>query len=125
MTAFASELALCQSVLSQLRAELVAIERTFPELSPEQSHRVDRSGGGASGSITSALTCNKNGKKPTHDNVIHRFTFTNAKIIEWRGTGEMADPPKHAWMSDGTPPAEQSLRRKKGVPEKKGTLRLS
>jgi hypothetical protein len=32
------------------------------------------------------LTFKKNGKKITHDNVIHRFTFRNGKVIEWRGT---------------------------------------
>jgi len=32
------------------------------------------------------VTFKKNGKKTTHDNVMHRFTFRNGKVVEWRGT---------------------------------------
>jgi hypothetical protein len=32
------------------------------------------------------VTFKHNGKKLTHDNVMHRFTFKNGKVVEWRGT---------------------------------------
>jgi hypothetical protein len=32
----------------------------------------------------------KNGRKITHDNGIHRFTFKNDKVVEWRGTEDTA-----------------------------------
>ena len=36
--------------------------------------------------ISFDVTFKKNGKKITNDNVIHRFTFKNGKVVEWRGT---------------------------------------
>jgi ketosteroid isomerase-like protein len=36
------------------------------------------------------VTFKKNGKKITDDNVLHRFTFKNGKVIEWRGTEDTA-----------------------------------
>ena len=36
------------------------------------------------------VTFKKNGKTITHDHVIHRFTFKNGKVVEWRGTEDTA-----------------------------------
>jgi uncharacterized protein len=36
------------------------------------------------------LTFRRNGRKVTQDNAIHRFTFRNGKVIEWRGTEDSA-----------------------------------
>lgn len=36
------------------------------------------------------LTFKKNGKKVTHDNVVHHFTLKNGKVVEWRGTEDTA-----------------------------------
>jgi uncharacterized protein len=36
------------------------------------------------------VTFKRNGKKVTHDNVMHRFTFKDGKVIEWRGTEDTA-----------------------------------
>jgi ketosteroid isomerase-like protein len=32
----------------------------------------------------------KNGNKITHNNVVHRFTFKNGKVVEWLGTEDTA-----------------------------------
>jgi len=40
--------------------------------------------------ISFDVTFKNNGKKITHDNVIHRFTFKNGKVVEWRGTEDTA-----------------------------------
>ena len=36
------------------------------------------------------VTFKNNGRMITHDNVIHRFTFKNGKVVEWRGTEDTA-----------------------------------
>jgi ketosteroid isomerase-like protein len=36
------------------------------------------------------LTFKKNGKKVTHDNIVHHFTLKNGKVVEWRGTEDTA-----------------------------------
>jgi ketosteroid isomerase-like protein len=40
--------------------------------------------------ISFDVTFKKNGRKLTHDNVFHRFTFKNGKVIEWRGSEDTA-----------------------------------
>ena len=36
------------------------------------------------------VTFKHNRKSLTHDNVMHRFTFRDGKVIEWRGTEDTA-----------------------------------
>ena len=36
------------------------------------------------------VTLKRNGKKLSIDNSMHRFTFINGRVIEWRGTEDTA-----------------------------------
>jgi uncharacterized protein len=40
--------------------------------------------------ISFDITLKRSGKKATYDNVMHRFTFKNGRVVEWRGTEDTA-----------------------------------
>jgi len=40
--------------------------------------------------ISFDATFKHNGRKVTQDNVMHRFTFKDGKVVEWRGTEDTA-----------------------------------